>query len=246
MKMKVDAELFLNEKITKAVITIPANFNDIQRQATKDAGKIAGLDVVRLLPEPIAAVMSYGLHQLSEPSKVLVFDMGAGTLDVSVIEIDDGFFEVISTAGSSKVGGVDMDYILVKYLSEEIEKQYNEKPTDEQSLTVINMIANKIKIKLSDKDEIFFNEQINDEFKISGKINRLLFEEMIENLLIECKNVIMSALKGAGLNSTDINKIVMVGGASKVPAIRKMLSEVLLEPESRDRSLFCSISRRGN
>ena len=134
MKIKVDAEAFLNEKITKAVIAIPANFNDIQRQATMDAGRIAGIDVVRLLPEPIAAAMAYGLNCVREPSKILVFDMGAGTLDVSVIEVDSGFFEVVSTAGSTRLGGIDMDAVITEWLLEEIAKQHDDgkKPTDKQ------------------------------------------------------------------------------------------------------------------
>ena len=153
MKIKVDAEAFLNEKITKAVIAIPANFNDVQRQATMDAGQIAGLDVVRLLPEPIAAAMAYGLNCVREPSKILVFDMGAGTLDVSVVEIDSGFFEVVSTVGSTHLGGINMDAVIVEWLLEEIAKQHDDddngkKPTDKQSLVHVNEIANKIKLGL--------------------------------------------------------------------------------------------------
>ena len=232
MKMKVDAEAFLNEKITKAVITIPANFNDIQRQATMDAGRIAGLDVVRLLPEPIAAAMSYGLHLVTEPSKILVFDMGAGTLDVSVIEVDSGFFEVISTAGSTRVGGIDMDAAISEWLLEETAKRHGKKPSDKQSLAHVGAIASRIKLDLSERDEVSFDDEVGDSFKISGKIARTTFDGLIGGLLSECRDVIMSALDGAGLTPADIDKAVMVGGPSKVPAIRRLLSDTVREPES--------------
>ena len=233
MKIKVDAEAFLNEKITKAVIAIPANFNDIQRQATIDAGQIAGLDVVRLLPEPIAAAMAYGLNCVREPSKILVFDMGAGTLDVSVIEVDSGFFEVVSTAGSTRLGGIDMDAVIAEWLLEEIAKQHDggKKPTDKQSLAHVNEIANKIKLGLSEQDKVSFDEEVGGAFKISGKIARTTFNELIGGLLGKCRDVIISALDGAGLRPVDIDKAVMVGGPSKVPAIHQLLSETVREPE---------------
>ena len=235
MKIKVDTEAFLNEKITKAVITVPANFNDIQRQATMDAGQIAGLDVVRLLPEPIAAAMAYGLNCVREPSKILVFDMGAGTLDVSVIEVDSGFFEVISTAGSTHLGGIDMDAVIVEWLLEEIAKQHDDddgkKPTDKQSLVHVNEIANKIKLGLSEQDKVSFDEEVGGAFKISGKIARTTFNKLIGDLLSECRDVIISALDGAGLMPADMDKAVMVGGPSKVPAIHQLLSDTVREPE---------------
>ena len=145
-KIKIDSEYFLKEKITKAVITVPAYFNDNQRQATKTAGEIAGLDVVRIMTEPVAAAVSYGLGKIKESAKVLVFDMGAGTLDVSILEIEDGFFEVKGTGGDTHLGGVDMDEEFAKFLVSEYKNQNGSNVVVDETVKLqINHLAEKIK-----------------------------------------------------------------------------------------------------
>ena len=242
MKIRLDTESFLNEKITQAVITIPANFNDAQRQATLDAGRIAGLDVVRLLQEPVAAAMSYGLHHLEEPSKILVFDMGAGTLDVSILEVDSGFFEVISTSGSQHVGGIGMDDAVSEWLAEEHERQHGQKPDAAQSLRRLSELATMLKHELSERDEASFDEDIPMASHLAGKITRGVFEKLIGGLLDECRDVIMQALDNAGLHAADIDRVVLVGGPSKVPSVRRLLRTAVREPEDGIDPYFAVVS----
>ena len=234
MKMKLEAERFMDDKITKAVITIPANFNDMQRQATIEAGMIAGLDVTRLVPEPVAAAVAYGLHNVTEPSKILVFDMGAGTLDVSVIDADEGFFEVASTRGSADTGGMDMDAEVAKWLLEELGNRHGHKPPGKQTAAHVNEIAKGLKIKLSEKQEAEFDEDVvygSAQVRFSGSLNRDTFEELISDIVDRCRQTVLDALRDAQAEPADIDKVVMVGGPTKIPAIRRVVSDAVREPE---------------
>ena len=235
MRMKLNAEKFLNEEITKAVITVPAYFNDSQRQATRDAGKIAGLDVVQVLNEPVAASIAYGINRLEAPTKILVFDMGAGTLDVSVLEVDGGFFEVLATSGSTNLGGINIDEEIEKWLLEEIKKIKPDSIIDEFSKLQVRQLAESIKIQLSDEESLDFKEDISFEnsfFELPISISREKFDLMIESILKRSEECILDSLKGAHLSSSDVDKVILVGGPSKIPAIRKLVAKVIREPES--------------
>jgi len=235
-KIKIDSEYFLKEKITKAVITVPAYFNDNQRQATKNAGEIAGLDVVRIMTEPVAAAVSYGLGKIKELSKVLVFDMGAGTLDVSILEIDGGFFEVIGTGGDMHLGGVDMDEEFAKFLVLEYKSQNGSNVvTDETIKLQINHLAEKIKIELSEKEQVLVNEIFfsnNIQTKLELKITQNDFEKIIEEpVLKKCEQCIYNILNDLKTSPDKIDKVVLVGGPTRIPAIRKMITKIVKEPE---------------
>ncbi|GEM_PF-160308 len=234
-KIKLDAEYFLREKITKAVITVPAYFNDNQRQATKTAGEIAGLEVIRVMTEPVAAAVSYGLGKMKEPTKVLVFDMGAGTLDVSVLEIDGSFFEVIGTGGDTHLGGIDIDSELTKYLILECKKQNGSTAIDDTIKFQLNRFAEKIKIELTEKDQISISETFfSQDSQISLKltVTRQDLERIIEEpILKRCEQCIYNVLNDLKISSDDIKKVVLVGGPTRIPAIRKMISKILKEPE---------------
>lgn len=238
MKMRVDAESFLNERITQAVVTIPANFNDAQRQATMTAGRIAGLNVVRLLQEPVAAAIAYGLHNLSEPSKILVFDMGAGTLDVSVLEADGGFFEVLATEGSSRVGGMDMTRAVADWISEHVRQRRGggdsappPPPPDDQSRQALLETADRVKAELSESPAARFDVDAAHGTSVSVELTREVFDGLIGAVLAECRDVIMRALAGAGLAPADIDRVILVGGPGRIPAVRRMLAETVGEPE---------------
>lgn len=241
MEMKIKAEKLLNETITKAVITVPAYFNDNQRQATRDAGKIAGLNVIQVLNEPVAASIAYGLNRLEEPTKILVFDMGAGTLDVSILEVDNNFFEVLCTTGDTNLGGINADEIISEMILEEIKKIKPNETIDELSKLQIMQLAESIKIRLSENTELDFVEDIaltDSHIDLPISISREKFDSMIESILDKCKVCISDALKGANLTSDKIDKVVLVGGSVKIPAIKKMVSEFIREPESNIDSTF--------
>ena len=241
MEMKIKAEKLLNETITKAVITVPAYFNDNQRQATRDAGKIAGLNVLQVLNEPVAASIAYGLNRLEEPTKILVFDMGAGTLDVSILEVDNNFFEVLCTTGDTNLGGINVDEIIFQMLLGEIKKIKPNESMDELSKLQIMQLAESIKIKLSDETALDFVEDIaltDSHIDLPITITREKFDSMIESILEKCKVCIADALKGANLTSDKIDKVVLVGGSVKIPAIKKMVSELIREPELNIDSTF--------
>lgn len=235
IKIKIDAEKFLNEKVTRAVITIPANFNDVQRQATKDAGRIAGLDVVRLMPEPVAAAVAYGLHRRADSGRILVFDMGAGTLDVSIVESDDGFFQVAATCGSGSIGGLDMDRKIERWLISEFKKQNHAGGIDGRAISQIRELARHLKIKLSDRQEVPFDESLalgDAQTRLAGTITREMFEGMIGSILAESEAVIGQVLTDAGMRPSDIDWVVPVGGPTKIPAIRNLLARTVKKPEA--------------
>ena len=235
MRMKLNAEKFLNEKITKAVITVPAYFNDNQRQATRDAGKIAGLDVIQVLNEPVAASIAYGLNRLEKPTKILVFDMGAGTLDVSVLEVDGGFFEVLCTTGDTNLGGINIDETIEAWILDEIKKINPEAILDDLSKLQIRQLAESIKIRLSDEHELNFEEEITLEtssMKLPISISQEKLDSMIEPILKKAEECIFDAIEGAHLSSTDIDRVILVGGPSKIPAVKQMVTKVIKEPEA--------------
>jgi len=229
-KIKRDAEAFLGEPIHKAVITVPAYFNDNQRTATKDAGKIAGLEVVRLVNEPTAAAMAYGLDKEGE-HKILVFDLGGGTLDVTIMEFGDGTFTVLSTSGDTQLGGTDMDEAIIKWVIEEFKKQegidLNEDPTAMQR---IREASEKAKIELSTVLETEINlpyiTATNKGPKhLLLKLTRSKLEQLIEPIIKRCIHPVEQALKDANLKKENIDKIILVGGPTRMPIIQRFIEE---------------------
>jgi len=229
-KIKRDAEAFLGEEIKKAVITVPAYFNDNQRTATKDAGKIAGLDVVRLVNEPTAASMAYGLDKEGE-HKILVFDLGGGTLDVTIMEFGDGTFTVLSTSGDTQLGGTDMDNAIIKWIVDEFEKKeginLDEDPTAMQR---IRESAEKAKIELSTVLETEINlPYITATDKgpkhLAMKLTRAKLEQLIDPIIKRCIHPVEQALKDAKLTKDDIKKIILVGGPTRMPIVQKFIEE---------------------
>jgi molecular chaperone DnaK len=224
-KMKETAENFLGEKVTKAVITVPAYFNDSQRQATKDAGKIAGLDVLRIINEPTAAALAYGLDKKTGNKTIAVYDLGGGTFDVSILEIGDGVFEVKSTNGDTFLGGEDFDYRLLKHIADEFKKEHGvDLSKDPLSLQRLKEAAEKAKIELSSavSTEInlpYITADASGPKHLHMKLTRAKFESLVEDLIektiVPCKN----AIKDAGVTTSDISEVILVGGMTRMPKI---------------------------
>ena len=229
-KMAADASSYLGEKVTSAVITVPAYFNDAQRQATKDAGKIAGLDVLRIVNEPTAAALAYGLEKDSS-EKVLVFDLGGGTFDVSVLEIGDGVHEVLSTSGDTHLGGDDFDQKIMDWICAEFKKQEGmDLSGDKQAMQRIKEAAEKAKCELSSVVETninlpFITADANGPKHLDLNLTRAKFEELSYDLLERCKKPVEQALSDAGLNKNDINEVVLVGGSTRIPAVQQLVKE---------------------
>lgn len=233
-KIKKDAEAFTGDSVQKAVITVPAYFDDNQRQATKDAGTIAGLDVVRILNEPTAASLAFGLDKSKQDMKILVFDFGGGTLDVTIMEMGGGVFEVMSTSGDTRLGGTDMDAILVDYIKDEFQKKEGiDLGSDSTAMTRIREAAEKAKIELSTIMETDINLPFIAHDHQSGaknleiRLTRAKLEDLIRPVVQRCKPSIEKALADGKIGVSDINKIVMVGGPTRIPLVRKFVSEVL-------------------
>ena len=234
-KLVDDATRYLKEKITQAIITVPAYFNDSQRTATKDAGTIAGLEVLRLLNEPTAAALAYGLNK-KKNEIILIFDLGGGTFDVSILEVGNEVFEVLATAGDTHLGGDDFDQILVSYIIKAFEKLENiNLYNDKQALQRIIEAAEKAKIELSQLQ----TTQINLPFiyldkqkpkHINLEISRLQFEDLSKDLLRRCKQPMEKALEDAKLSKEDINQVILVGGSTRIPAIRQLLINYFNKP----------------
>ena len=230
-KIKKDAESFLGEKVEKAVITVPAYFDDNQRQATKDAGTIAGLDVIRIINEPTAAALSYGLDK-EHAHKVLVFDLGGGTLDVTIMEFEEGVFEVKSTSGDTQLGGTDMDAVIVDFLLKEFKKTESiDISKDKVALQRLREAAEKAKIELS----TVIDTEINLPFLTANqdgpkhftyKLTRAKLEQIIEPIIKRCKHPIEQAMSDAKLSFKDIEKIILVGGPTRMPMVQKFVEEV--------------------
>ncbi len=229
-KIKRDAEAFLGEEVKKAVITVPAYFNDNQRTATKDAGKIAGLDVVRLVNEPTAASMAYGLDKEGE-YKILVFDLGGGTLDVTIMEFGEGTFTVLSTSGDTQLGGTDMDAVLVDWICAEFKKQEGvDLKKDSMAIQRVREAAEKAKIELSTVMETDINLPYVTADKegpkhLSLKLTRAKLEQLIEPIIKRCIHPVEQALKDAKLTKNDIKKIILVGGPTRMPVVQKFIEE---------------------
>jgi len=229
-KIKRDAEAFLGEEVKKAVITVPAYFNDNQRTATKDTGKIAGLDVVRLVNEPTAASMAYGLDKEGE-HKILVFDLGGGTLDVTIMEFGDGTFTVLSTSGDTQLGGTDMDEAIIKWVVDEFKKQEGiNLDEDSTAMQRIREAAEKAKIELSTVLETEINlpyvSATNKGPKhLLLKLTRAKLEQLIDPIIKRCIHPVEQALKDANLKKDDIKKIILVGGPTRMPIIQKFVEE---------------------
>jgi molecular chaperone DnaK len=230
-KLKTDAEAYLGEKVTDAVITVPAYFNDSQRQATKNAGEIAGLNVVRIINEPTAAALAYGLDK-KENEKILVFDLGGGTYDVSVLEIGEGVFEVKATNGDTHLGGDDYDRRLVDYIADEFKKQQGiDLRQDRQALQRLTEAAEKAKIELSSRMETevnlpFITADQNGPKHLEIKITRAKFEQLTADLTERTIAPFNAALKDAGLTPADLNEVILVGGATRMPAIQELVKKL--------------------
>ena len=231
-KIKRDAEAFLGDKVEKAVITVPAYFNDNQRQATKDAGTIAGLEVIRLVNEPTAAALAYGLDKLGKEQKVMVFDLGGGTLDVTIMEIGkEGTFEVISTSGDTQLGGTDMDNAIINWICDEFKKQYGiDLRQDSTAMQRIREAAEKAKIELSTvlETEInlpFITADSTGPKHLSMKLSRAKLESLVEGIVAKCKVSIDIALTDAKLKTSDINRIILVGGPTRMPIVQKFVED---------------------
>jgi len=233
-KIKKDAEAFIGEPVQKAVITVPAYFDDNQRQATKDAGTIAGLDVVRIINEPTAASLAYGLDKTKEDMKILVFDFGGGTLDVTVMEMGGGVFEVMSTSGDTQLGGTDMDKVLIDYVVGEFQKKEGiDLSKDTTAMTRIREASEKAKIELSTVMETDINLPFIAHDPSSGsknlelRLTRAKLDELIRPIVDRCRSSIEKALEDAKLTKSDVGKIVMVGGPTRIPLVKKFVSEII-------------------
>ncbi|MDO5330105.1 MAG: molecular chaperone DnaK [Bacillota bacterium] len=228
--MKGYAEKSTGQPIKKAVITVPAYFNDAQRQATKDAGTIAGLDVVRIINEPTAACLAFGLDS-NKSGKVLVFDLGGGTLDVSILEIGDGTFEVLSTSGDTKLGGDDWDHTLADWIQAQIKIDTGADLTDKMARQRFIDAAEKAKIELSSSLETtislpFIGMSSSGPISWEGKLTRAKFQDLTKHLLERCKAPMEKALKDSGLKYGDIQEILMIGGSTRMPAVQEMVEKV--------------------
>ncbi len=235
-KLKEAAESYLGHKVNKAVITVPAYFNDAQRQATKDAGQIAGLEVARIINEPTAAAMAYGLDKSNKEQKIVVFDLGGGTFDVSVLELndDDGMkvFEVISTSGDTHLGGDDFDEVLIHYVADEFKKNTGvDLRSDTMALQRLQEACEKAKKELSsaqssDINLPFITADASGPKHLQMSITRSKFEELIDDLVERCKKPVEQALKDAKLSPKDIDEIVLVGGSTRVPKVQAMVKGI--------------------
>lgn len=231
-KLTEAANQYLGEKISQAVITVPAYFNDSQRQATKDAGKIAGVEVLRIINEPTAASLAYGLDKKNN-EKILVFDLGGGTFDVSILEIGDGVFEVLSTSGDTHLGGDDFDKKIVDWLIEEFKKAENiDLLKDKQALQRLTEAAEKAKIELSNVTQTdinlpFITVTQEGPIHLDRSLTRTKFEFLVSNLIDRCTIPVENAIKDAKLNKNDIDEIVLVGGSTRIPSIQNLVKKLL-------------------
>ncbi len=231
-KLKADAEAYLGSKVTDAVITCPAYFTDAQRQATKDAGKIAGLNVLRIINEPTAAALSYGLDKEKENSKVMIYDLGGGTFDVSILEISDGVFEVLATNGNNMLGGDDFDKKLMDYMAEEFKKAHGVDLTkDKMAMQRLKEAAEKAKIELSGTMSTtvslpFISMTDAGPVHLDMEITRQKFEALIADLVEKTAEPMRLAMKDAGLSYNDIDKVILVGGSTRVPCVVQKVKQL--------------------
>ncbi len=232
-KIKRDAEAYLGETIDKAVITVPAYFDDNQRQATKDAGAIAGLDVVRIINEPTAAALAYGLDKGDVAQKILVFDLGGGTLDVTIMDFSDGVFEVLSTSGDTKLGGSDMDEVLTNYvIGQFLNETGVDLAKDNMAFWRVREACEKAKIELSTtmQTEInlpFITSDASGPKHLTQTITRAKLEELVTPIVERCKTSIVQAMNDAGLKNDDVDKIIMVGGPTRMPIVQNFVENIV-------------------
>lgn len=232
-KLKADAEAFLGDKVTEAVITVPAYFDDSQRQATKDAGKIAGLEVKRIINEPTAAALAYGLDKAEKKDeKIAVYDLGGGTFDVSILELGDGVFEVKSTNGDTHLGGADFDRVLVNYFADEFKKEHGiDVTTDNAAMQRLRDEAEKAKIELSTTNEVnvnlpFLTADAEGPKHFEHKLTRAKLEQLVGDLVNATAEPCEKALKDAGLKASDIDAVVLVGGMTRMPAVQEKVKAI--------------------
>ncbi|MEF9925411.1 MAG: molecular chaperone DnaK [Eggerthellaceae bacterium] len=231
-KMKSDAEKQVGSPITQAVITVPAYFNDAQRQATKDAGKIAGLEVMRIINEPTAAALAYGLDKTHKDQKILVFDLGGGTFDVSVLELGDGVFEVCSTAGDNHLGGDDWDQRVIDWMADKFKADNGiDLRADKMALQRLKEAAEKAKMELSSTAQAninlpFITADASGPKHLDLTLTRAEFEKITKDLLDRCKHPVEQALKDAGLATGDVNEVILVGGSTRMPAVQELVKKI--------------------
>ena len=231
-KLKADAEKYLGEPVTEAVITVPAYFNDAQRQATKDAGKIAGLEVKRIINEPTAAALAYGLNKTDKDEKVLVFDLGGGTFDVSILELGDGVFEVLSTSGDNHLGGDDWDQRIIDWMADKFKGEHVvDLRKDKMTLQRLKEAAEKAKMELSSATQATINLPFitavdGQPVHLDYTLTRAEFERITSDLLDRCKTPVHTALRDAGLKASDIDEVVLVGGSTRMPAVQEEVKKI--------------------
>ncbi len=230
-KLKEAAEAYLGHKVNKAVITVPAYFNDAQRQATKDAGQIAGLEVARIVNEPTAAALAYGLDK-EVNQKIVVFDLGGGTFDVSILQVADGVFEVISTNGDTHLGGDDFDYVLINFIADDFQKQYGiDLRKEPMSLQRLQEAAEKAKRELSSSEATdvnlpFIAQDASGPKHLQVHITKAQFEKMVDPLIERTKGPVMQALRDAKLSPSDIDEVVLVGGSTRIPKVQETVEKI--------------------
>jgi molecular chaperone DnaK len=239
-KIKRDAEAFLGETIEKAVITVPAYFNDNQRQATKDAGEIAGLQVVRIINEPTAASLAYGLDKAGKDLKIMVFDLGGGTLDVTIMEMGGGVFQVKSTSGDTQLGGTDMDNTLVEYVVQEFRKQSGlDVRSDKAAMMRIRDAVEKAKIELSNVVTTEINlpflayDQSSGPKNLILQLTRAKLEELLKPIIDRCRQPMQQAMQDAKMTPADVDKIILIGGPTRMPMVRQFVATVMTKEAER-------------
>ena len=231
-KLKSDAENYLGQKVTQAVITVPAYFSDSQRQATKDAGKIAGLEVLRIINEPTAASLAFGEDKEDQEQKIMVYDLGGGTFDVSILDIADGVFEVLATSGNNRLGGDDFDQKIIDYLVDEFKKSNGiDLKADKMAMQRLKEAAEKAKIELSGMQQTninlpFITADSTGPKHLDITLTRPKFEELIRDLVESTAGPVNQALKDAGLTASDIHKVLLVGGSTRVPAVQELVKRI--------------------
>lgn len=231
-KLKTDAENYLGQKVSQAVITVPAYFSDSQRQATKDAGKIAGLEVLRIINEPTAAALAFGMDKEDQDQKIMIYDLGGGTFDVSILDIGDGVFEVLATNGNTHLGGDDFDQRIIDYLVSEFKKSNGiDLSTDKMAMQRLKEAAEKAKIELSGMQQTqinlpFITADATGPKHLDITLSRAKFEELISDLVDATRIPVEQAMKDAGVTANDIHKILLVGGSTRVPCVQEMVKKI--------------------
>ncbi len=239
-KLKADTESYLGEKVTEAVITVPAYFTDAQRQATKDAGQIAGLEVKRIINEPTAAALAYGMDKEEGQHTIMVYDLGGGTFDVSILELGDGVFEVLSTRGNNRLGGDDFDEVIINYISDEFKKEQGiDLRQDKMSLQRVKEAAEKAKKELSSALSTninlpFISASNAGPVHLNMDLTRAKFQELTDHLVEKTVGPVNEALKDAGLKAADIEKVLLVGGSTRIPAVQERVKKLIGKDPQKD------------